>query len=75
MKMHVKKNDKVIVISGEDAGKIGKVMSAYPKEGRVMVEGVNQVKKHVKPRNTQQQGGIITKEAPIAAAKVMLYCD
>ena len=75
MKMHVKKNDKVIVISGEDAGKIGKVMYAYPKTGKVLVEGVNVVKKHVRPRNAQQEGGIIDKEAPIAAAKVMLYCD
>lgn len=75
MKMHVKKNDKVIVISGEDKGTIGNVIAAFPKEGKVVVKGVNMVKKHLKPRSAQQQGGIIDQEAPIFASKVMLYCD
>ena len=75
MKMHVKKNDKVIVISGEDKGTIGNVIAALPKEGKVVVKGVNMVKKHLKPRSAQQQGGIIDQEAPIFASKVMLYCD
>ena len=75
MKMHVKKNDKVIVISGEDEGVIGNVVSAFPKEGKVVVKGVNMVKKHLKPRNAQQQGGIVDQEAAIYASKVMLYCD
>ena len=74
MKMHVKKNDKVIVISGEDKGTIGNVIAAFPKEGKVVVKGVNMVKKHLKPRSAQQQGGIIDQEAPIYASKVMLYC-
>ena len=75
MKMHVKKNDKVIVISGEDKGMIGNVITAFPKEGKVVVKGVNMVKKHLKPRSAQQPGGIIDQEAPIYASKVMLYCD
>ena len=75
MKMHVKKNDKVIVISGEDAGVIGNVIEAMPKSGKVVVKGVNIVKKHVRPRNAQQQGGIIDQEAAVYASKVMLYCE
>ncbi len=75
MKMHVKKNDKVIVISGENEGTIGNVIKAMPKEGKVVVKGVNMVKKHVKPRSAQQQGGIIDQEAAIYASKVMLYCE
>ena len=75
MKMHVKKNDKVIVISGEDKGVIANVVSSSPKEGKVVVKGVNMVKKHLKPRSAQQQGGIIDQEAAIYASKVMLYCD
>ena len=75
MKMHVKKNDKVNVISGEDAGVIGNVIEAMPKSGKVVVKGVNIVKKHVRPRSAQQQGGIIDQEAAIYASKVMLYCE
>ncbi len=75
MKMHVKKNDKVIVISGEQEGEISTVISAFPKEGKVVVKGVNMVKKHQKPRSAQQPGGINEMEAPIFASKVMLYCD
>ena len=75
MKMHVKKNDKVIVIPGEDAGVIGNVIEAMPKSGKVVVKGVNIVKKHVRPRSAQQQGGIIDQEAAIYASKVMLYCE
>lgn len=71
-KVHVKKNDNVIVISGKDKGKKGKVLSVFPKEGRVLVEGVNVVTKHQKPRGAQQPGGIIHQEAPIYASKVML---
>ena len=74
MKMHVKKNDKVIVSSGEDKGTIANVLTAFPKEGKVVVKGVNMVKKHLKPTSPQQQGGIIDQEAPIYASKVMLYC-
>jgi len=74
MKMHVKKNDTVVVISGKDERKKGKVVSAFPAEGKVIVEGVNMITRHVKPRSATQQGGIIKQEGTIAASKVMLWC-
>ena len=73
-KLHVKKGDNVVVLSGKDKGKKGKVIEALPKKGKVVVEGVNKVKRHTKPSQTVPQGGIIVKEAPINAAKVMLVC-
>ena len=75
MKVHVKAEDTVIVISGEDKGKKGKVLQVAPKEGKVIVEGVNLVKKHVKPRPPQESGGIVDAEAPMYASKVQLYCS
>ncbi|MBE6563456.1 MAG: 50S ribosomal protein L24 [Ruminococcaceae bacterium] len=75
MKVHVKTNDTVIVISGDDKGKKGKVLEVSPKEGKVIVEGVNIVKKHVKPRPPQEAGGIVEAEAPMYASKVQLYCN
>lgn len=69
--MHVKKGDKVQVISGKDKGKQGVILEAYPKKDRVLVEGVNVVKKHSKPSQANPQGGIITKEAPIHVSNVM----
>jgi ribosomal protein L24, bacterial/organelle len=71
-RMHVKKEDTVIVISGKDKGKKGRVLAAFPRENRVLVEGVNLVKKHQKPNPKNPQGGIITQEAPIHASNVML---
>ena len=72
--MKIKSNDKVIVISGKDKGKEGKVMSADPKGMKVIVEGVNVATKHQKPRKQGQDGGIIKVETPIYASKVMLVC-
>ena len=72
--MHVKSNDQVVVISGKDKGKKGKIIAAFPKTGRVTVEGVNMVTKHQKARNAMQPGGIIKKELPIDASNVMLIC-
>ena len=72
--MHVKSKDTVIVISGKDKGKKGKVSAAFPKLNRVTVEGVNVVTKHQKARNQAQPGGIIHKEMPIDASNVMLVC-
>jgi large subunit ribosomal protein L24 len=69
--MHVKKGDKVRVISGKDKGKTGVILAAYPKENRVLVEGVNIVKKHSKPSQVNPQGGIINQEAPIHVSNVM----
>jgi large subunit ribosomal protein L24 len=69
--MHVKKGDKVVVISGKDKGKQGTILSAYPKQNRVIVEGINIVKKHSKPSQLNPQGGIISKEAAIHVSNVM----
>ncbi|MFB6469178.1 50S ribosomal protein L24 [Cytobacillus sp. Hz8] len=69
--MHVKKGDKVMVISGKDKGKTGVILAAYPKQDRVIVEGVNIVKKHSKPSQVNPQGGIISQEAPIHVSNVM----
>ena len=72
--MHVRSKDQVVVISGKDKGKKGKITAAYPKTGKVVVQGVNMVTKHQKARNAMQPGGIIHKEAPIDASNVMLVC-
>ena len=72
--MNIKKNDPVIVLSGKDKGKKGKVLTAFPKAGKVVVEGVAMVTKHQKARAQGQQGGIIHKEAAIDASNVMLVC-
>jgi len=69
--MHVKKGDKVMVISGKDKGKTGNILAAFPKQSRVLVEGINIVKKHAKPSQENPQGGIISQEAPIHVSNVM----
>ena len=74
-KVHVKTDDKVIVISGNSKGTIGKVIAVSPKEGKVIVEGANKVKKHVKPRRQGEAGGITEVEGAVYACKVQLYCD
>jgi len=73
--MGVRKNDVVVVISGADKGKRGKVLEAIPAEGRVVVEKINIVKKHKKPDYKQRQGGIIEREAKIDVSNVQLYCS
>ena len=77
-KMHIKKGDTVLVISGKDKGLTGKVIQAYPERERVLVEGVNRIKKHTKVGQTQRgakTGGIITQEAPIHITNVMLVVE
>nr|MDH3152641.1 50S ribosomal protein L24 [Bacillus licheniformis] len=69
--MHVKKGDKVMVISGKDKGKQGVILATFPKKDRVIVEGVNMVKKHSKPTQANPQGGILNQEAPIHVSNVM----
>ena len=69
--LKIKKGDTVKVIAGKDNGKEGKVLSVDPKNNKVVVEGVNVIKKHTKPSAANQNGGIITKEAPIDASNVM----
>lgn len=74
MKMTIKAGDNVLVITGKDKGKQGKVMEVFPETNRVTVDGVNVVKKHQKPRSQQDKGGIISKVAPIDASNVMVVC-
>ena len=71
LKLKIKKGDQVIVLSGDDKGKTGEVVKAMPKEGKVVVQGVNLVKRHTKPSQVSS-GGIITKEAPISVSNVAL---
>lgn len=73
--MHVKKGDVVVVNSGADAGKKGKVLEAMPKDNKVVVEGVNVRTKHVKPRKVGEAGGLVKVELAINASKVNLYCS
>ncbi|SDN23539.1 50S ribosomal protein L24 [Lentzea albidocapillata] len=73
--MKVKKGDTVVVIAGKDKGAKGKVIQAYPETGKVLVEGVNRIKKHTKITQTQrgaQSGGIVTQEAPVNVSNVMV---
>lgn len=70
--MKIRKNDMVIVISGNSRGKTGKVLKVYPDKGRVIVEGVNIIKRHSRPNQRNPQGGIVQREAPIHASNVML---
>lgn len=74
LKIHVRKGDTVEIISGKDKGKRGKVLSALPKKGKILVEGVNMLTKHQKARGANQQGGIIHQEGPLFASKSMLVC-
>ncbi|MPM30397.1 50S ribosomal protein L24 [bioreactor metagenome] len=73
-KLSIKKDDTVIVLSGKDKGKKGKVLRAIPDEGKVIVEKVNMVSRHTKPKKEGEEGGIIKKEAPLYVSKVMRLC-
>ena len=73
-KMSIKKGDLVVVLSGKDKGKQGKVLEVMPKSSKVIVEKVNVVSRHTKPRRQGEEGGIIQKEAPIYACKVQTVC-
>lgn len=70
--LHVKTGDTVVVIAGKDKGKQGKIKAAMPDKSRVVVEGVNLVKRHTKPTQANPKGGIISKEAPIHVSNVMI---
>ena len=72
--MNIKKNDTVLVIAGNDNGAKGRVLQVLPKKDKVIVENVAIMKKHVKPSQQNQQGGIVEKERPIQASNVMLVC-
>lgn len=72
MKLHVRKDDLVEVIGGVDAGKRGKVLKVFSRQGRALVEGINFIHRHTRPNPRNQQGGIIEKEAPIPVSRLML---
>ena len=68
--MHIKTGDAVVILSGDDKGKTGKVVQAFPAEGKVLIEGVNMVKKHERSRKQDQKGQIVERAMPIFASKV-----
>ena len=74
MSVHVKTGDTVVILSGKDKGKKGKVLAVSPKEGKIIVEGCNMIKKHVKPRKMGDKGGIIDAESAMYACKAMVVC-
>ena len=74
MAMNVKKGDTVVVLSGKDKGKKGKVQHTVPKEAKVVVEGINMVTCHTKPRRQGEEGGIVRREAALYASKVQVVC-
>ena len=73
--MQIRKNDSVIVIGGKERGKTGKVLRVMPDKDAVVIERLNMVKRHTKPRGPQQPGGIVEKEAAIHASNIMILCD
>ena len=73
--MKIRKDDEVVILSGKDRGKKGKVHSVNPEKGRVVVAGVHMIKRHTKPGRVRTQAGIIEREAPIAMSSVMLVCN
>ena len=73
-KMSIKKDDLVVVLSGKDKGKQGKVLEAMPADRKVIVEGINVVSRHTRPRKQGEEGGILKKEAPMYACKVQKVC-
>jgi len=72
--MDIKKGDTVLVITGKDAGRKGKILKVFPKDNRVVVEGINKAKKHQRPSRAIPQGGILQIESPLNASNVMLLC-
>lgn len=74
MSMNIKKGDTIVVLSGKDRGKQGKVLGTVPSQKKVVVEGINMVTCHVKPRRQGEQGGVVEREAAIASCKVQVVC-
>ena len=72
--MNIRKNDQVVVVSGVHKGKKGKVLKVFSKESRILIEGVNLIKRHTRPSQKSPQGGIVEKEAPIHASNAMVIC-
>lgn len=74
MSLRIKKGDRVYILKGKDRGKEGKIIKAFPKEGKVLVEGINRIKRHTRPTQANRQGGIIEREAPIVISNAILVC-
>lgn len=72
--MNIRKDDTVVVVTGDDKGKSGRVLRVLPDKGRVVVEGINRVFRHVRPSRRNPQGGRLSKEMPVDVSNVMLYC-
>jgi len=73
--MHIKRDDTVLILSGNDRGKRGRVLKVFPDKNRLIIEGVRFVKRHTRPSPKNQSGGILEKEAPINASSVMVVCS
>lgn len=73
--LNILKNEIVIVIKGKEKGKKGKVLKVFPEKGKIIIEGLNLIKKHTKKRRQQDQAGIIEKEGPISISNVSVYCS
>jgi large subunit ribosomal protein L24 len=74
-KVHIKKNDLVMVISGKEQGKSGRILKVLPEKEKVIIEKINFIKKHTRPHGQQRRGGIVEKEAPLHVSKVALLCE
>jgi large subunit ribosomal protein L24 len=72
--MQIKKNDTVVVVTGKEKGKRGRVIEVYPSENRLLIEKMNMIKRHTRPNQQLKQGGIVEKESPIAASNAKLIC-
>ncbi len=72
--MQIKKNDTVLVMTGKEKGKRGRVIAVYPRENRILIEKLNMIKRHTRPNQQLRQGGIVEKESPISASNVKLIC-
>lgn len=75
MKAKIKKNDMVMVIAGKDKGKSGRVIAVYPQKQKVLVEKINMIKRHTRPRGQVHKGGILEKESPLHISNVMILCE
>jgi large subunit ribosomal protein L24 len=73
-KMQIKKNDNVMVVSGKEKGKRGRVIAVYPAANRLLIEKLNMIKRHTRPNQQMRQGGIVEKEGPISASNVKVIC-
>ncbi len=74
-KMQIRKNDNVLVVSGKEKGKKGRVIAVYPRTNKLLIEKLNMIKRHTRPNQQLRQGGIVEKESPISASNVRLICS